>query len=113
MVVALGAADRQPHESRRDGLDSGNRQLIALGAVAEHGATGQKTEREEVIGPGFLARTMAGGRHLRANGGAVTGQLRADKLVVGQVVIERLEDPVAPQINARLRGHLLVHVGIA
>ena len=77
------------------------------------GAAGQEAEREQIVRAG--APAASGGRRppCGALRRAVAGQLRADELVIGQVVVERVDHPVAPVVDAGRGIHALVGVGIA
>ena len=79
VVVAFGAIERQPQERLADMLHGLVEPLVA---VEEKVVPGQKTggpQLLEVVGVRFV-----GGEH------------EADHLVIGQVGIERFDDPVAP-----------------
>jgi hypothetical protein len=113
VVVALGAADRQSHEGGGNRLDGRERQLTTVLVVADHVAACQEPQRKLVVEPGFDAATDTDRGHLGADGGAVTRQLRADELVVGEVVVEGTDHPVAPEMDPGRGGHSLVDVGVA
>ena len=95
VVVAAGAADRQPEEAARHHVDA----IVPLvrardfdgAVVVEPGSEPEEPERGQRARP---RRRVAE---------QIAGQLRADELVVRQVVVERLDDPVAIQIRVRVR----------
>ncbi len=103
VVMAAGAAHRQPQERRPGGVDHG-RQLILplLGGVRD-----------------LLAlHLVAGPRHEEARGRVlshrVPRQLLEDEAVVGQVLVEGANDPVPVVVRGRTRGvHLeAVRLGV-
>ena len=86
MVVAAGAAHRQPHEGSADGIGPVSYVLYP-----------------ELFGDDAALRVLlvvaveAGGQYLLGGGVVqqVAPQLPLDELVVGQVLVVRLDDPVA------------------
>ncbi len=82
-------------------------------AVAEDGPAREEPQREQVVRPRLDPGSIARGRDRGPGRGPVSGQLGADELVVRQVVVERVDHPVAPEVNPGRGDHGLVDVGIA
>ena len=113
VIVALGAADGQAHERGGHRLDGRDRQLLAILAVADDGAAREEAEREQVVRPRLDA---ARGRRWPTSGsGSLTDSRSTGCARTGrrQIVVEGVDHPIAPEIDAGRGDHPLVDVGVA
>jgi len=109
VVMTFRATDRHAHKRRRDRVRRVDGQVLRILARAAC----EKTEGKLIPGPRLLAGAIACGRHLRTLAGAAPGQLKLHKLVVGHIVVESVDDPIPPQMNARGGCQPLIRIRIA
>jgi hypothetical protein len=109
VIVAFGASDRHAHES------SGNRVHRVDGQVLRMSSRppGEKPKREGITRPRLFSRSIAGRRHLGPLVGSAAGQLNLHELVVGQIIVQGIDHPVAPQIHPRRRDQPLIRVTVS
>ncbi len=102
MVVAAGAGDGEAEEATGDSVDA----LVAfvgaaldrLGLIPDPGGAAEEARALEVVGGGVRVHQVAGELHL-------------DKLVVGKVVVDLFDDPVAVDPGA-VERHVATAAGI-
>src|SRR5438093_13341146 len=112
MVVALGTTDRHSQESARNSFDRGDRELL-IRIRPRSCAASQKTQCKQVFRSRFDRRKMSRRRYGAPFGGAVAEDLRSSKFIVGQVTIQRGDNPLAPKINSRRRWHVVIDVRVS
>ena len=105
VVVALGAGEREPEHGFAESFD-------AVGVIVGEVLLGN---RAALVGDHVVA--LKSGRDLVGLGAIrkqITGKLRREKAIVGQIVVERLDHPIAPEpeVPAAVDGES-VGVGVA
>ena len=95
MVVATGARHGQPEEATSQGVDAVV-ELVGGGLGGVGVLVILRSEPEEAEGDAAVVRRLASFFKL------VTGELELDEAIVGEVVVERSDHPVAIAISARV-----------
>ena len=108
VVVTLRARHGDAHEAGRNGVHRRDRQILGMLARAPreqaeaNRSPGLSSFAERYRSPTFASAHSSGAR-----------QLHLHKLVVGHVVVQRLDYPVPPQMNPGRRRHPLIGIGVA
>jgi hypothetical protein len=105
VVVAARALEREPEESRAEGVHAVGHVLDAVFLLDAATLVGLAVQAVEGRGQALVARGA---------GQQVAGELGAQEAVVGQVFVERADQPVAPGPDGALGvGLVAVGVGVA
>src|SRR5262245_43401733 len=107
--MALGAADRQTHESSGHRLNRHDGEFTGIFVVSHDPAASEETQCEYVIGPGIDSGSYPDAGHLSSLI-AVPSQLRTDELVIRHVPVDGMDYPVAPEMDPGLGIHPFIDV---